>query len=65
MSDTDKTKAAREAAAAQRKDYVRALREERAGCEAAGKESRVAAIDAELERMSKPGARRTPEKAQS
>lgn len=39
------------AAAARRGDYVRALREERAGCERVGKAARVAAIDDELARV--------------
>lgn len=38
-------------AAARRADYVRALREEREGCERQGKTDRVRAIDAELERV--------------
>jgi hypothetical protein len=45
MSDIDN-------AAANRSDYVRALKEEREACERAGKPDRVKAIDAELRRVS-------------
>jgi len=41
----------RDAAAARRGDYLRALREEREGYARAGRESRVAEVDAEIARV--------------
>lgn len=54
-----------EGAAARRADYVRALQEERAGYLAIGKTDRVAAVDAELARMTGTveGRSETPEPA--
>lgn len=62
---------AKEEAAERRDDYVRALKEERAGLEARAnldddaKAARLKAVDAELARMKSPSARRTPEREEA
>lgn len=63
MSESSKDRAEKLDAARQRKDYVRALEEERAGLVVQGKEDRIAAVDAEIARLKKPNARRTPVKS--
>lgn len=50
-SESEREKAIREAAANQRKDYLRALEEERDMCERAKKADRIKAIDAEIKRV--------------
>lgn len=53
---------ARELAAAQREDHLRALEEERAGLKAAGKDDRVKQVDAEIARIKgEPKGRTAPD----
>ena len=51
MADKAAEKAAQEAAAAQREDYLRALGEELEGYKRAGNEDRAADVEAEIKRV--------------
>lgn len=63
-NESARKKAEREAAAAQREDYLRALGEELAGAKAADKSARVKAIQAEIARVKKgPTGRQAPDSA--
>ena len=49
-----------EFAARRRKEYIAALKEELEGCKRAGQDDRVAAIEEEIKRASKPAASKAP-----